>query len=176
MGPQLTSCHYLRAVLDESMRLSPGVGGVLPREVLPGGLQVKAHHFPEGTVVVTCHYSIHHNEAYYPDPFIFKPSRWIADSDNDTTSSSVELAKSAFCPFSIGPRGCIGKAMAYAEMSILLARVVWLFDMRLKEGSTLGEGNPALGKGRTRRNEFQLYDKFVSMTDGPLVEFKMRKM
>ena len=66
--------------------------------------------------------------------------------------------------------------MAYAELSILLARVVWLFDMRLKEGSTLGEGNPALGKGRTRRNEFQLYDKFVSMTDGPLVEFKMRKM
>ena len=59
--------------------------------------------------------------------------------------------------------------MAYAEMSILLARVVWRYDMRLKEGSTLGEGSPALGKGRTRRTEFQLYDKFVSMTDGPLV-------
>lgn len=47
--------------------------------------------------------------------------------------------------------------------------------MRLKEGSTLGEGSPALGKGRTRRTEFQLYDEFVSMTDGPLVEFKVRK-
>ncbi len=66
--------------------------------------------------------------------------------------------------------------MAYAEMSILLARVIWLYDMRLKKGSTLGGGNPALGKGRTRRNEFQLHDKFVSMTDGPVVEFKVRKM
>ena len=61
-------------------------------------------------------------------------------------------------------------------MLILLARVVRLYDMRLKEGSTLGEGSRALGKGRTRRTEFQLYDKFVSSTDGPLVEFKVRKM
>ncbi len=35
------------------MRLSPGVGGVLPREVLPGGLHIEGHHFPEGTVVAT---------------------------------------------------------------------------------------------------------------------------
>ena len=66
--------------------------------------------------------------------------------------------------------------MAYAEISILLARVVCLYDMRLREGSTLGEGSPALGKGRTRRTECQLYDELVSMTDGPLLESKMRKM
>ena len=51
------------------MRLSPGVGGVLPRDVL----LVEGNLFPEGTVVATCHYSIHHNEAYYPDPFTFNP-------------------------------------------------------------------------------------------------------
>ena len=54
--------------------------------------------------------------------------------------------------------------------------MVWLYDMRLKEGSTLGEGSPALGKGRTRRTGFQLWDKFVSMIDGLLVAFKVRKM
>ena len=48
--------------------------------------------------------------------------------------------------------------MAYAEMSISLARAIWLYDLRLKEGSTLEEGSPDLGTGRTRRNEFQLYE------------------
>ena len=66
--------------------------------------------------------------------------------------------------------------MAFAQMSVSLARIIWLCGMRLKEGSTLREGSPAQGTGRTRRNEFQLYDKFASTTDGPLVEFKMRKM
>ena len=51
------------------MRLSPGGGGVLTCEVL----LVEGNHFPEGPVVATCHYSIHHIEAYYPNSFTFNP-------------------------------------------------------------------------------------------------------
>lgn len=174
LGSRLSSCHYMRAVIDEAMRLSPSVGGILPREVLPGGLQFDGHAFPAGTIMGTPHYAIHHNEVYYPDPFTFKPSRWLTESDEDpTTTDSLEIARSAFCPFSIGPRSCAAKALAYAEMELLLARVVWLFDIRLKEQSTVGEGRLGMGYGRTRRNEFQLYDKFVSQTDGPLIEFRL---
>lgn len=32
------------------MRLSPSVGGLTPREVLPGSLQIEGHHFPASTV------------------------------------------------------------------------------------------------------------------------------
>src|ERR1700712_5030659 len=35
-SPILNSCVYLRAVIDEGMRLSPPVGGILPREVMSG--------------------------------------------------------------------------------------------------------------------------------------------
>lgn len=145
----------------------------MPREVLPGGLEIEGHNFPPGTVIGTPHYAIHHNDTYYPEPFTFNPSRWIEASD--TTDASVQLAQSAFCPFSIGPRGCVGKTMAYAEMKILLARMTWLYDMRLSEGSTLGEGNPALGLGRARKDEFQLYDWFAARVNGPMVEFKRRQ-
>jgi cytochrome P450 len=48
-GLTLNLCTYLRAVIDEAMRLSPPVGGILPREVLPGGLEVDGIHIPEGT-------------------------------------------------------------------------------------------------------------------------------
>lgn len=173
LGPSLSSCRYLTAVIDEAMRLSPSIGGLMLREVLSGGLEIEGHHYPAGTVIGTPHYAIHHNEAYYPEPFTFNPSRWI--ETNDTTHASVHLAQSAFCPFSIGPRACVGKRMAYAEMKILLARMTWLYDMRLKEGSTLGEGHPALGSGRTRKDEFQLYDWFAARVNGPMIEFKSRQ-
>ena len=145
----------------------------MPREVLPGGLQIEGHYFPAGTVIGTPHYAIHHNDAYYPEPFNFNPSRWI--EGEGTTLESVQLAQSAFCPFSIGPRGCLGKAMAYAEMKLLLARTVWMYDIRLEKGSTMGEGFPGLGFGRSRRDEYQLYDWFAARADGPMVEFKLRQ-
>ncbi|KAI4169983.1 MAG: hypothetical protein LQ343_005293 [Gyalolechia ehrenbergii] len=178
LGPALTSCRYLTAVIDEAMRLSPSIGGLLPREVLPGGLKIENCHFPAGTVIGTAHYAIHHNEAYYPNPFIFKPSRWIDDGDDDkgiSKPASILSAKSAFCPFSIGPNRCVGKVMAYAEMKLLLARVLWVYDLRLEQGSALGEGKLGMGRGRERKEEFQAWDWFTGRTRGPSVEFRPRQ-
>ena len=169
-GPTLSSLHYLRACIDEAMRLSPSVGGILPRQVLPGGMEIDGHGIPSGTVVGVPHYAIHHNAAYYPEPFAYNPSRWLAGSN------TLALAQSAYCPFSIGPRGCIGKGMAYVEMTTALARAVYLFDMRLAPRSTLGEGSQEGAEwGRHRKGEFQLKDTFTSMKDGPLVEFRARR-
>lgn len=174
-GPTLAGLHYLRACIDEAMRLSPSVGGVLPREVLPGGMEIAGHQIPAGTVVGVPHYTIHHNEAYYSSPFTYQPERWIANNDTGVSAASVSTAQSAFCPFSIGPRGCIGKGMAYLELTTSLARAIYLYDMRLQPGSHLGEGSPSSPEyGRQRPMEFQLMDSFTSMKDGPLIEFKAR--
>ena len=110
-GPTLSKLHYLRACVDEAMRLSPSVGGILPRQILPGGMEVDGQQLPEGTVVGVPHYAIHHNPEYYSQPFEFKPERWIADSEPNVTIASVGTAQSAFCAFSVGPRGCIGKGI-----------------------------------------------------------------
>lgn len=176
IGPQLASCTYLRAVIDEGMRLSPPVGGILPREVLAGGIDIEGQHIPSGVAIGTPHYTIHHNSEYYPQPFSFIPERWIAGSSTallgEITTDSVALARTAFCPFSIGPRGCIGKGMAYHELGIALARTVVSYDMRLASGTRIGEGSADLGYGRHRSTEYQLKDSFTSIKDGPLVEFK----
>ncbi|KAI9901973.1 hypothetical protein N3K66_003790 [Trichothecium roseum] len=177
-GPTLNSCHYLRACIDEAMRLSPSVGGVLPREVLAGGITIDGHHVPEGTVVGVPHYTIHHNENYYPAPFHFVPERWIVGEKSSldgrlTTEDGLRLAQSAFCPFSIGPRGCIGKGLAYVEMMTALARLIYTYDMRRAVGVVdPGEGRPELGWGRHRTTEYQLIDTFTSARDGPMVEFR----
>ncbi|KIW08650.1 uncharacterized protein PV09_00605 [Verruconis gallopava] len=171
-GPKLTSCHYLRACIDEAMRMSPPVGGGLPRHILPGGLDVDGIHYPAGIDICVPHYTIHHNPNYYPDPFKYDPSRWLPELASPELAKYHELAQSAFCPFSIGPRGCIGKGLAYVEMTTTLARTLFSFDMRLAPGTTLGEGGADLEEGRRRTSEYQLKDTFTSMKDGPLVQFK----
>jgi cytochrome P450 len=176
-GAQLTSCTYLRACIDEAMRLSPSVGGLLPREVLSGGMTIDGEAVPAGTIVGTPHYAIHHNPAYYPDPFAYRPERWIVDKAEPFSEAQVALAQSAFCPFSIGPRGCIGKGLAYVEMSITLARVLFLYDVRKAVGvADPGEGKVGAEWGRDKVGEFQLVDTFTSLKNGPMVEFRRREL
>lgn len=43
MGSKLSGLHYLRACIDESMRLSPPVGGLLPRQALSNGIEVVSY-------------------------------------------------------------------------------------------------------------------------------------
>lgn len=177
-GPTLNTCTYLRACIDEAMRLSPSVGGILPREILPGGMTIDGETLPAGTVVGTPHYTVQHNEAYHPMPYNYVPERWISGSvrpsDGTTiTEDDVAKAASAFCPFSIGPRGCIGKALAYVEMMTTLARTIYLYDMRKAVGvEDPSEGRPDLEWGRQRNTEFQLIDTFTSAKSGPIVEFR----
>ena len=150
------------------------MAGLLPRAVLPGGLTVDGYYIPEGTVVGTCHYAVHHNPDYFPGPFEYRPERWIVDSAHGVTEEAVALAQSAFCPFSLGPRGCIGRGMAYMELLTTLARLLFLYDMRLAPGEQRGAGQADLEWGRHRPKEFQLIDIFTSSKDGPLVQFRQR--
>lgn len=174
-GSKLNGLSYLRACIDETLRMTPPVGGILPRKVLPGGLHIDGvGDIPEGVEVGTAAYAIHHSETYYSEPFAFRPERWIADEKNGVTAESVELAQSAFCPFSLGTRGCIGKGLAYAELSVCIARVLFLYDVRLAPGDTTGEGRPELSWGRRRRGEQQTKDMFVAEREGPFVEFRNR--
>jgi len=169
---RLKKCKYLRACIDESLRLSPPVGGLMPREVSPGGMIVEEHYFPPGTEIGTPHYALQHNAKYFPDSFAYKPDRWLVNAGDDAKEkrTSIKVAESAFCAFSVGPRNCIGKTFAYQELMAVLAKLLWRFEMRLKPG----EGGSVKGWGREMSEEFQLWDTFASRCDGPFVEFKRR--
>ncbi|TVY17733.1 Cytochrome P450 monooxygenase apf7 [Lachnellula arida] len=176
MGAQLSSCQILFACITEAMRFTPPVGACLPREVLKGGMMVDGELFPEGTDISVPVYSLHHNEEYFPDSFSYKPDRWIVTSAPDgVTEAEVEWAHSAYHPFGVGRSSCVGRHLAYQEMAIMLARIMWLYDVRLGLPSTIGEGDPVLGGLRKRKGEFQTWDKFVSSHQGPMVQFNPRK-
>jgi cytochrome P450 len=171
IGAQLHSCKYMFACIDEAMRLSPPVGAVLSRQILAGGLLVDGQRLPTGIEVGVSAYSIHHNPDYFPRPFSFTPERWLPE---EQTSQGLSLAQSAFTPFGVGRTSCVGKHLAYQEMGLILAHLIFAFDIRLEPGSKLGEGRPGWPRGRERVDEFQIYEHFASSSKGPMVQFKLR--
>ncbi|KAK2745928.1 hypothetical protein FQN55_006000 [Onygenales sp. PD_40] len=181
-GQSVTRLPYLRACVDEALRLAPPIPSHLPREVLASGLVIDDIYIPAGTVVGTSAYAIHHNPEYYPDPFKFRPERWIVDEHSTGINSpeAVSTARSAFCAFSLGRRGCIGKRIAYLEIEVALAKLIYMFDMRLPENPSekqaSGGGVPDHRiRERQRRDEYQMVDHFLVERDGPWVEFRARE-
>jgi cytochrome P450 len=173
-GPKLSGCSFLRACIDETLRMTPPVAGVLPRQVLSGGMEIDGKHIPAGVDVGVPIYAIQHNPEYYPRPFDYLPERWLSDPSANPLHSRLADAQSAFNPFSIGPRGCIGKGLAYVELTVTIARVLYLYDFRLAPGTTLGAGSKDMELGRNRETEYQTKDVFASKKDGPMLQFRAR--
>ncbi|KAL8719417.1 MAG: hypothetical protein Q9225_003582 [Loekoesia sp. 1 TL-2023] len=174
-GTRLNSCRYLRAFINEAMRMNPPVGAELDREALPGGITIDGHYVRKGTKVGVASFSLHHNEDIFHEPFAFRPERWIPDEKTGVTAASVAACESAFTPFSIGPRGCPGKQLAYLEMSITMAKVLFLCDVKAVEGDDLGAGKSELMWGRRNKETFQTSDVFVASREGPVVQLRYRR-
>ena len=72
------------------------------------------------------------------------PSEWLPEIYGDPSSPFYNDRRDAFKPFSDGPRNCIGRNLAYHEMRLILAKVLWGFDLELAEGS--GRGDDGVGR------------------------------
>ena len=102
------STDFLDAVATESLRLRPVVpmtGRLLREPASLAGYELDA-----GTVVMAAIYMAHTNADTYPDPFAFRPERFL-DGGPDTYS---------WVPFGGGTRRCIGAAFAQLEMRVAL--------------------------------------------------------
>jgi len=177
-GPKLHACKYMRAFIYETLRMAPPVPADLPREVRAGGSTVEGQFFPPRTLLSTSLYCLGYNSEIYPDPFVFRPERWLTTADDPEGSSEDEVARaeSGHCAFSTGSRGCVGKNMAWLEMQIVLAKLVHALEIRPDPaGNCTGAGGPGLRLGRREPGQFQLYDAFVAMRDGPMVQFRERE-
>ncbi|KJZ78234.1 hypothetical protein HIM_02272 [Hirsutella minnesotensis 3608] len=169
-GPRLSSLTYLRACVDESLRLCPPVPMLLPREVLPGGLTVEGHYFKAGCTIGVPTYSLHHSEEHFDRPFQFKPERWLVkgtdgvEDGEGRSADDIGKSRQAFAPFSIGPRSCIARGVAVLELYLGVARALWLYDLQIAPGyETMGVGI---------KGEYKIKDHFIVGKEGPVLQFR----
>jgi cytochrome P450 family 135 len=103
---------YLRAVIQESLRLRPVVplaGRRLASELRADGLTL-----PAGTDVTPAIWLTHTRPRVYPEPLAFRPERFLASPP--TTYGWI--------PFGGGVRRCLGAAFAEMEMRVVLTAML----------------------------------------------------
>lgn len=116
---------YLIAVINESLRIHPPVPAGIHRFVPKGGAFIDGRYVPEGADVYITQWAAFHSKDNFADPYLFVPERWLGDERYADDNREV------FQPFSLGPRNCIGRSLAYMESRLVIARMVWNFDLHL---------------------------------------------
>ncbi|KAL8722376.1 MAG: hypothetical protein Q9181_007501, partial [Wetmoreana brouardii] len=131
----LASTHkleYLDAVSTETLRLYPPVAITLPRRVPAGGELIAGAFVPADMTVGVHHYSTYHHPGNFRCPSDFLPERWLPGTRDAPPFDKDK--RDCMQPFSFGPRNCLGKNMARAEMRLLFAKLLFRFDWRLQPG------------------------------------------
>jgi cytochrome P450 len=122
---RLANFEFLNACIQEGMRLHPPVPVGLPRRAISHDAMVAGAFVPKGTTVTIQAYATNRSPSNFANPTVFDPSRWTSEDIHSTNRlDAVE-------PFSIGPRNCIGKNLAWVEMRLILTRLLFEFDLEL---------------------------------------------
>ncbi|PGH17922.1 hypothetical protein AJ79_00821 [Helicocarpus griseus UAMH5409] len=121
---------YLNACIEEGLRYYPPCTNALPRIVPKGGTAICGEFIPGGTNVSVATYALLRSPNYFHQPDSFCPERWLSESEGGSNVFEKD-EKAIVLPFSYGPHNCPGKKMGYYEIRLILAKVLWHFDLEL---------------------------------------------
>eukprot|EP00884_Botryococcus_braunii_P014289 jgi/Botrbrau1/22861/Bobra.0065s0019.1 len=162
----LSQLSYLNWIFKESMRMSPVIGGMIPRMVLQD-LNLRGHFFPKGTILFASVQGTHHHPDNWDRPEEFLPERWDGEGveylpepssrakadggglgreqseEVDPLSLSPDEARNRplrYMPFGSGARQCIGMSLARMNALTTLALLASHFSFRLADKMEGAEG------------------------------------
>ncbi len=128
----LKQLPFAHRVVDESMRVYPPIWGTGRTVIEP--FELAGYHLPKGTQLIVAPWITHRDHRYFDDPYVFRPDRWL----NPT------WPKSAYFPYILGPRKCIGAHFGRMETVLVLAALVQRYAFELVDEPTLLELMPAI--------------------------------
>ncbi len=121
----VASMPFIRAVVDEALRLYPPAG-IISRTAQQADTLCGREVRPGDTVMVPI-YALHRNRLLWDNPDAFDPDRFIGGAPVD---------RYAYLPFGDGPRICIGAGFALQEAVIILATLLARFRFEAVAGKT----------------------------------------
>ncbi|KAK8470351.1 hypothetical protein PHAVU_004G118700 [Phaseolus vulgaris] len=123
----LTSMHYMKAVIKETFRLYPPAPLLLPRESMEDA-KVMDYDISTGTQVIVNAWAIARDPSYWDKPEQFEPERFL-NSSIDVKGHDFEVI-----PFGAGRRGCPGIMFAMNVIELVLANLVLQFNWEVPSG------------------------------------------
>lgn len=109
--------EHMEALIVEAMRSRPVIPIIGRRVMLPWRLG--EYVVPAGSAVSMSILLLHHREDLYPDPFAFRPERWLGRKPGTYE----------WIPFGGGTRRCLGAALANAEQHAVLEAMLRRLDL-----------------------------------------------
>jgi cytochrome P450 len=115
---------YLTATIQEVLRRRPVIPNAAPRIVVKP-IEIGGFAYPPGVSLLASAYLIHHDPEIYPEPYAFRPERFLDEAPGTYT----------WIPFGGGRRRCLGASFAMLEMKVVLRAVLGARELR-----TTGDG------------------------------------
>ncbi len=109
--------EQIEATIVEGMRSRPVIPIIGRRVTVPWRLG--EYVVPAGSAISMSILLVHHREDLYPDPYAFRPERWLGHSPGTYE----------WIPFGGGTRRCLGAALAMAEQRVVLEAMVRRLDI-----------------------------------------------
>jgi cytochrome P450 len=113
--------EYVDAVCKETLRLRPILALVLRRLTEP--MEIGGRLLPAGANIAPCIYLVHRRPHIYPEPYAFRPERFIEQPAGTYT----------WIPFGGGVRRCLGASFAQFEMRVVLRELVRRLELRASD-------------------------------------------
>jgi cytochrome P450 len=104
---------YLTATVQETLRRRPVLPNAAPRLVMEP-VEIGGWRYDPGVCLIADAYLLHHDPDVYPDPYAFRPERFLDEQPGTYT----------WIPFGGGRRRCLGASFAMLEMKIVLRAVL----------------------------------------------------
>jgi cytochrome P450 len=113
------------------------------------------------THVQTSLLTVSRSKRYFHDPLSYCPERWLPSTHPlyDAKFSDDNL-KARFA-FSLGPRGCTGKELAWMEGRSFLAKLLWHFDLEMVDGQDVNLERDLIHYGFLKNPEVKV--RFVTV-------------
>ena len=134
------SLPYVCAIVKEAERFFSVAPLGLPH-LSVADTQIQGMPIPKNTRILTSLWSVHHDEAFWGDPYNFRPERFL-----DETGAMLQLDHENLhhvFGFGAGARVCPGEALANTRMFLWLVDLVRMFKILPPDSQKLGPCDPS---------------------------------